>query len=605
MKTASSLSPSDLLARRETFYKEMREAFAGRIKGLDPLSAEVCFNVVQTYHLAETAMLEHIQKIGVTLSGLNILTILKHHRDTGCPQNALSHLLIVSRANITGVIDSLVRKGLVTREESAGDRRVVLANITKKGEALVDSYMPTHFGTMREMTSSLTKTEKATLVHILTKMRQRIVHAALVVMLLAGTIRADTTLSIGQAIDLAIQNNLTHKLAKASTDQARGVAIQASAGLLPQLTGSISQTRIFKANLASEGFAAIPIPGFNPVIGPWNDFDARLSLVQTLFDANIFWKMRAGRAGQRIAELQEALAREQVATAAALAYLEAQRTQRAVAAAQADLALSDRLLKLARDQHDAGVSTGIDVARAETERAEENLRLIRARLAVTQADIRLKRVAGLPLDRVISLPDIPRTDLRDHPALEKAIGLAGHDRVEIQIARANKEASSDILSAARSENLPTIRAMADYGHSGTTPDSTARTGSIGARLDLPIFSGGDTHGHIVQESALQKEADDRINDTTAQVEEDVRLALETLTAEFDETRTADQTVGLAQKELKFAQDRFSAGVGDNIQVLNAQTALARALDDQVDAFARYDSARVNLAAALGHVQEFK
>lgn len=416
---------------------------------------------------------------------------------------------------------------------------------------------------------------------------------------------AGTPLSMGDAIRLAIQNNLNARLAKASTDEARGAALQASAGLLPQLTGSIAQSRVFKTNLAAEGFASFPLPGFNPVIGPYNTFDARLSLAQSLFDANVFWKMRAGREGEIIARLQESLAREQVAAAAALAYLEAQRTQRAVAAAQSDLDLSDSLLKLARDQHDAGVSTGIDVARAETERAQEYLQLIRARLAVAQADLRLKRVVGLPLDKPISLPDIPRVDVGELPTAEKAIGLANHDRAELRIAKADWDAAADSLHAAHSENLPSLKALADYGFSGTTPDSTARTGSIGARLDLPIFSGGDTKGRIVLESALQQEAQERYADTAAQLEEDVRLSLETLTAEITETTTADQAVALAQKELQFAKDRFSAGVGDNIQVLNAQTALERSLDDQVNAFARYDIARVNLAAALGHVQEFK
>lgn len=604
MRTSSPLSPSDRLARREAFYKEMRGAFAKRVKELDPLSTEACFNIIQTYHLAETAMQDDVQKIGLTFSGLNVLIILKHHRDTGCPQNALSQLLIVSRANITGVIDSLVRKGLVTREESAGDRRVVLAHITKKGEKLVDSYMPTHFGAMREMTSSLTKDEKETLIRVLTKMRHRIIHAALLVMVLAGTVRADASLSIRQAIDLAIQNNLTSKLSQAGTEAARGQAIQAAAGLLPQVNGSVSQSRVFKENLEAQGFPANS-PLFAPLLGPFNVFDARLQLAQKLLDMNAFWTMKAGRAGRRIAALQESLAREQVATAAALAYLEAQRSQRAVLAAQADLTLSESLLKLARDQHAAGISTGIDVARAETERAQENLRLIRAQVAVHQADLRLKRVVGLPLEKPISLPDLPRVELTDLPVVDKALGQANHDRFELQIARESYEAAEDALYAAKAQNLPTITALADYGHSGTAIDNTARTGSIGGRLDLPIFTGGTTHGRILEESARRKEAQDRYADTRAQVEEDVRLSLQTLAAEIEETHTADQAVDLSRKELKMAEDRFSAGVGDNIQVLNAQTALARALDDQVDAFARYDTARVNLATALGRAQEFQ
>jgi len=124
-------------------------------------------------------------------------------------------------------------------------------------------------------------------------------------------------------------------------------------------------------------------------------------------------------------------------------------------------------------------------------------------------------------------------------------------------------------------------------------------------LTLPILAGGQTHGHIIEETALQQQAHDRYQDTIAQVEEDVRLSLQTLTAEVEETRTADLAVDLSRKELKMAQDRFAAGAGDNIQVLNAQTALARALDDQVDTLARYDTARVNLASALGRMQQFK
>jgi len=294
---------------------------------------------------------------------------------------------------------------------------------------------------------------------------------------------ADRSLTMAEAIELAIQNNLTQKLAHAETDRARGVALQAAAGLLPQLTGSMAQTRVFKTNLAAEGFASFPLPGFDPVIGPYNTFDARLSLVQSLFDANVFWGMRAGRKGQQIAKLQESLAREQVATAAALAYLEAQRAQRAVAAAQADLTLADSLLKLARDQHDAGVSTGIDVARAETERAQEHLRLIRAQVTVDQADLRLKRVTGLPMDQPLVLPDIPRDVQPEIPLVDKALGIANHDRYEMQIAKESSLAADDLVRAAKAENLPTLQALADYGHSGTTPDSTARTGSIGGALD--------------------------------------------------------------------------------------------------------------------------
>lgn len=417
-------------------------------------------------------------------------------------------------------------------------------------------------------------------------------------------VSAGPTLTLAEAIWLAIQNNLTTKLAKASTEQARGQAIVAAAGLLPHLMGSVSQSRIFKLNLAAEGFI-FNIPSVPQVIGPYNVFDARISLVQDILDFSDIYKARAGFAARHVAELEERLAREQVATAAALAYFEAQRTARSVNAAQADLTLAQSLLKLARDQHRAGISTGVDVARSETSEAQEHLRLIRAQVAAQDADIRLKRVVGLPLDQTVLLPDLPRSTVNELPAPEKAIGEAAQDRPELQVASEAYQAAVDNYHAAEAGYLPSLVATADYGYSGNTPDSTARTGSIGGRLNLPIFAGGENHGHTTEARGLRDEYESRLTDVRAQVEEDVRLALQALSAEIQETETADKAVQLAQTELKMARDRYSAGVGDNIQLLTAQDVLDRALDDQVDAVARYDTARVNFAAALGQMETFR
>ena len=175
MRRTPAALPSETLARREAFYADMRTEFAKRLKGLDPQAAEACFNIVQTYNLGEAVMAGRVKRTGLTLPGLNVLIILQRHKDGSCALNALSDLLVVSRANITGLIDSLSRKGLVTREEHPQDRRVVLARITRKGEALLGGYMPTHFGTMREMAASLTKDEKDALIRILTKMRHSLV----------------------------------------------------------------------------------------------------------------------------------------------------------------------------------------------------------------------------------------------------------------------------------------------------------------------------------------------------------------------------------------------------------------------------------------------
>jgi MarR family 2-MHQ and catechol resistance regulon transcriptional repressor len=171
MKQDSSISLPNNQERREAFYLDLRRDFARRSKRFDPLSAETCFNIVQTFTRCEALFTERAHVTGLTLPGLNVLIILRKYGGEGCPLNALSNLLVVSRANITGLVDSLVRKGLVTRTEYPEDRRVVLAHITQKGEDLLASHMPTHHGVTRDIAAPLTSGEKEMLIKLLTKIR--------------------------------------------------------------------------------------------------------------------------------------------------------------------------------------------------------------------------------------------------------------------------------------------------------------------------------------------------------------------------------------------------------------------------------------------------
>src|SRR5216684_2726316 len=165
-----------------------------------------------------------------------------------------------------------------------------------------------------------------------------------------------SALSLDQAIKLAIENNLATLLARERRNEARGFEKEARAGLLPNISGAAYQASITE-NLAALGFTPGRFPGFTSTfIGPFKNFDARVRLEQTIFSLSALRSYQAGRAGVRVAEMEEDLAREQVATATALAYLESMRADRAVSAAQANVALAQTLLKLAQDQRDAGIA---------------------------------------------------------------------------------------------------------------------------------------------------------------------------------------------------------------------------------------------------------
>ena len=424
----------------------------------------------------------------------------------------------------------------------------------------------------------------------------------------ARTTRAQATaepvaLSVEQAIAKAIETNLSTHLAQAATTEARGRVLQAAAALLPQLTGSVTQERVFKLNLQAEGFSASPLIG-NPVIGPFNSFDARIQLVQSLLDTSSIFLTKAASANSRVARWGEDLAAEQVASAAALAYIEDLRAIRDVKDAETNFALSQKLSTLAHHQHEAGLATAVDMARADTRVAVDHQTLIQSDLSAYQADLRLKRIVGLPLQTPLTLTDTLDAVPKESPGEDSALAQAQRDRFELRVTGEELQAERYTLDAARAGFLPTIAARADYGFSGNTPDSTARTGSIGGSLDLPLLSGGATLGQIKEARGRKSAAESQYNDIRIQVEEDVRLALHTLSAEVDEVKAAETNEQLAERELQLSQNRYSAGLGDNIQVVTAQASLADARKSRVDARARYADAEANLAAAVGHVRAF-
>jgi len=414
------------------------------------------------------------------------------------------------------------------------------------------------------------------------------------------------TLSYEQAVKLAIDNNLATLRAHERRNEARGQQEQARAPLLPNVSGVAYQANLTE-NLVALGFQPGTFPGFNRTfLGPFKNFDARLFLTQRVFDLSAIRNYQAGKAGVRVAELQESLAREQVASRTGLLYLEALRADRAVVAAQANVELARALLQLAQDQRNAGVATGVDVTRAQTRLAEQQVGLAQAQTDSEQARLNLQRVIGLPLGSPLTLTDQLRFVEDPLPSVDTAVAQAAHDRREIQVAEEENRASQLELQSARAEHLPSLEVVGDYGSSGITPDRFALpTRRVAVQLNVPIFNGGLTQGRVTAAASRERQTELSLADVRGQVEEDVRLALTTLRTAAVQVRAADESVTLAQRELEMARDRFRAGVADNLEVITAQVSLANARVAQVTALAQHNAARLNLAAALGRAGTFR
>jgi MarR family 2-MHQ and catechol resistance regulon transcriptional repressor len=134
----------------------------------------VSLALLYTYDVFHQIVSRYMAEFGLSKSTFNILMLLRSAPDEGMQLHDLGELLLVSRANITGLIDHLEEKGYVIRVVDTNDRRARYARITDKGEALLDEFVPLHHGNIRMLMGDLTTTEKETLVILLKKTRSNL-----------------------------------------------------------------------------------------------------------------------------------------------------------------------------------------------------------------------------------------------------------------------------------------------------------------------------------------------------------------------------------------------------------------------------------------------
>jgi outer membrane protein TolC len=417
------------------------------------------------------------------------------------------------------------------------------------------------------------------------------------------------SLSLTDAVDLALKNNLQSVIAKEQVAQAKGEKGVSLSALLPNVSGSayqMSQT----LNLATVGLPMDKLPGISPFTGVFDHFDARFQMTQSVFNLSSILRYRAGSAGVALAREQQRLAVQQVTTATAISYLTVLEAEQAVDAAQSNVELAETLRALAVNQRDEGVANGIDVARAETRLANQRVQLSQAQTNLDTARLDLLRivdgVGGQSLTSHVMLRDRMRLTAEPDRNADEAVKQALTDRAEVSIAEQALKIAETERKAAGADLLPSVSAFGDYGSSGLKPnDVDYPTRSVGVRLDVPIFNGGRTRSEIKIATSRQRESEAQLRDVRAAVEKDVRQALLNVKTREEQVRAAQQADSLATRELQLAQDRFKNGVADNIEVVNAQTALENARLVVVSSLAQFNIARLNLASALGHMEDFR
>jgi len=415
----------------------------------------------------------------------------------------------------------------------------------------------------------------------------------------SGDLSASLDLSLRDALNRALKYNLALVTGNENTAISRAQRLFALSQLLPNVNVRPTFTEQ-QINLAAFG---LQFPGIPSVVGPFHLWDAR-GFLDEQFGLQGFRNYRASRELSRSTELSLRDARDQVVAIVVQLYLQVLASAARVTAAVAQVETARTLFQQAQDRRNAGTVPGIDVLRAQVQFQSEQQRLIFYEGEVEKQKLSLARAIGLPLGQPFRLSDtVPYVPLPASHTVEHALEVAYKTRSDLQASEAQVRAAELSLSAARAARLPSGAVNADYGVNGLAVDRLHGSFTVAAGVNIPVFQSGRIRAVVEESSALLRQRRAERDDLRGRIDAEVRTAFIDLQSAARQVEVAQGNLVLARQQVAQSQDRFTAGVTNNVEVVQAQDALATANENYISALFAYNAAKSSLARARGDAEE--
>lgn len=457
--------------------------------------------------------------------------------------------------------------------------------------------------------------------------------------------RADTVaLSLGAALDRALERSEEVRIARAQVEQADAEVSAARSQLLPQVNTQILYTRTLRSVFQGAGFEVpdslqfdpdstasimqriryleqnVPNAAFGALGGLFSDlpfgrehtWNAAATVQQPLFSVGIFSGLQLAASAEDAAQAMYEESVGDVSLQVAQAYLDAALAEETAGIVAASVELAQAHLAQVQLQLDAGTASELDVLRADVELANLQPQLAQARNARDLAASNLKRLVNLPAESEVTLTttlaagagELPAVGAAALPALAEASPLLAR-RASVRAARAQVEIREEQEDIARSAFLPTLQLQGNFSRqafpSGMFPSGGdwQDDWNVGLALSWPLFQGFRRKAELDAAQAQVRQAELQ----EAQLHEGVRLEYDRALRELErarlQTEAAGRTVSQAQRVYELTELRFGQGVATQLDVSDARLALQQARLNEVTAYHDYYLALATAQRALG------
>ena len=359
-------------------------------------------------------------------------------------------------------------------------------------------------------------------------------------------------LTLRDAIQKALQANLNVLVADTRSRKPKAPACAAYRPRCFRRVRAQSYANYQNRTLAAFG---ISLPGVPAVVGPFSNYDFRFYADQNIVDLQSYRSLKASERALDAGKMDYQDARDLIVRAVASLYLNAQSAAARADAAQSRVTDSDVLYKLAKDRHDAGTATGVDVLRAQVQLANDKQALLVAQNQYKQSLLALARNLGMSPGTPLELAEPLRYQPLDEPQAESLVPSALLARPDYLSLAMQRHGLVEQQRASRARYYPKLSINGNYGGIGRSIGGVQGTGMIQGQIDFTFFD-RDRNGEALELASRVKRIDDQIDDLRRGIEEEIHESLLNLESAAEQIAVAEEGQRLAQRELELAQDRF-------------------------------------------------
>ena len=203
----------------------------------------------------------------------------------------------------------------------------------------------------------------------------------------------------------------------------------------------------------------------------------------------------------------------------------------------------------------------------------------------------LARVIGIPMGQDFKLTDKIPFAAPVPITFEEALKRAFEKRSDYQQARAQLNAAELSKRATESQRLPSLGVNGDYGVLGTAPGNSHGTFTAAAGVSIPIFQGGKIESEIIQAESVRQQRQAELDDLRQRIEYDVRTAFLDVNAATKQLEVATVALDVSRQQVIQSRDRFSAGVTNTVEVVQAQEQRATAEENYISSLYAHNTRR--------------